>query len=139
MFGQRRHLRTIAARVLLVWLFALATGFVNACLVTPAQAAPDAHHHEHALPAPDHAAADEHGGPHANKASCQKFCADEASSVPATKHTLDPGPAWGAALLPALPLWVGVDDPGAAFARADTAAPPGGRVPIRIALLRLAL
>lgn len=138
MFGQRQRLRTIAARVLLVWLFALATGFVNACLVEPVQAAPDAHHHAHAVPAPDHDAADPHAASAANKASCLKFCADEASSVPATKHALDPGPAWGLALLPALPLWVGVDDAGAAFARAD-AGPPPWRVPIRIALLRLAL
>ena len=138
MFGQRQRLRTIAARVLLVWLFALATGFVNACLVEPAQAAPDAHHHAHALAEADHAAADSHGVPDANKASCQKFCADEASSVPATKHTLDPGPAWGPALLPALPLWAVAGDSGDAFARADTGPPPG-RVPIRITLLRLAL
>jgi hypothetical protein len=138
MFGQRQRLRRIAARILVVWLFALATGFVNACLVEPASAAAleagGAHHHALAAsPAADH-----HGMPDANKASCQKFCADEASSVLATKQALDPGPALGLALLPALPLWIGVDDPGAADARADTR-PPAERVPIPIALLRLTL
>ncbi len=140
MFGQRRHLRTIAARLVLVWVFALASGFVNACLVEPAPAQTalsdaGAHHHEIAPSPGAHASADHH---HASKASCLKFCADEASSVPATKAALDPGHAWAPAPLPVLSLWVGVDDPGAAVARADLNPPPE-RVPIPIALLRLTL
>ena len=144
MFGQPKRLRRLAAQILLGWLFALAAGIVNACVVDvprqPAPAAPHEHRHEHAGPAAHghDTAAGHHHSPGLAKAHCAKFCGDEGSTVPAVKQSFDPGAvAWmAAAPTPGLVFAAGVD--ATPLHRADATAPPG-RVPIPIAFLRLTL
>jgi hypothetical protein len=139
-------MRRLAVHVLLVWLFALTAGVVNACVVEPelrrmadaaadeSAAAPSAHLQVHAVAAVD----DQHPTPHADKLPCEKFCTDESVSAPASKQQsevsttvwLAPPPTASPAVEAALAR-VGVDD-------ARLATIPA-RVPIPIAFLRLTL
>lgn len=142
MYGQRRWLRRVASQMLLVWLFALTSGIVNACIV-----APESRHVEtvaqwqadiasaHALH--DHeAAADEAPPANAALAPCAKFCADESSSPPALNLMIDPQQPLWLASAPTLALAAQVAL--AALPESDApVAPVHARIPIAIAYLRL--
>jgi len=115
MFAQTVRTRRLAARVLLVWLFALATGLVNACVIAPGL---------HSMKAQQSAAtmvmamadqADHAGGcpdcPDEGTAAqplgaCGKFCVDKTSGTPAATLAFDPLPALGIALVPTMALSV---------------------------------
>jgi hypothetical protein len=145
-FTQRNRVRTVAAKVLLGWVFALAAGIVNACLIEP---------HPRLEPV---TSAQEHGGHHghdgdagpaavsskpsdetsAAKAACLKFCDAEFVSLPTGKPPSDPWQIALVALPP--PLLQATLDPGQRE-RLDIAplGPDGRHVPLIIAYLRLAL
>jgi hypothetical protein len=80
----RRRLRRTARATLLVWLFALAAGVVNACALAPAGPAErvDAHA-DFAVHGPDAVAPAGHEGHEqdSGKVSCLKFCDDESSAI----------------------------------------------------------
>lgn len=142
MYGQRRWLRQVASQMLLVWLFALTSGIVNACIV-----APEGRHAElmaqwqdevagaHALH--DHgAAADEAPPENTALAPCAKFCADESSSPPALNLMVDPHQPLWLASAPTLALAAQVAL--AALPESDApVAPVHARIPIPIAYQRL--
>jgi len=145
LFGQRKRLRRLAGRMLLLWLFALASGLVNACVVEPGLRGVElslaqghdglsaAHPHQHAIVATGHG----QQTLHADKVACMKHCDDKPASGPTVKHAADPPTTWVAMLLtPSLAVesargLVGVHgaEPGLMLAR----------VPIAIAFLRLRL
>lgn len=143
MVGQRRRLRQLASLMLLAWLFALASGIVNACIV-----APDVRHAElmaqwQAEVADQHAqhghGADDDGAgqpPPAALAPCAKFCADESSSAPAINLFIDPQqPLW---LASAPTLALAAQTALAALPESDApVAPVNARIPIPIAYQRL--
>ena len=95
----RNHLRRLAAYVLLGWVFALATGIVNACVIQPSLRAADTASRVHEADASTRSIdahwTHDHGegqpGPsQEHKAPCDKFC-DEPSTVAQTpKQTFDP-------------------------------------------------
>lgn len=144
MFSQRKYLRTLAAYMLLVWVFALSAGIVNACVVEPElrhasaaaahEPAAPAHQHGHAVGATEH----QHQAPNADQPPCAKFCADESVSAPIFKQQSDvpstvwlaPPPTVSLAARAALEQ-TGVSDIQPALDRA--------RIPIPIAFLRLTL
>ncbi|MBL8351099.1 MAG: hypothetical protein JNL87_12405 [Burkholderiaceae bacterium] len=147
MFAQPPRVRRLAAKLLLVWLFALATGIVNACVIAPgmhsmtSQGRTDEHAAvqpaagEHAAGCPD--------GPDDDSAArsqgpCAKFCADESSGVPAAKQAFDPWPALGIAVVPTMALAVADAGPGPVD-RLDGAPRRRASLPIPIAFLRLTL
>jgi len=81
-----RRTRQLVSLTLLAWVFALAAGVVNACVLNlSGQAAPDsvAHHgadrHEQGLAAPHEHHQD------TGKDACLKFCDDESSALSKTK------------------------------------------------------
>jgi hypothetical protein len=118
--------------MLFVWLFALATGIVHACVMLPAlvdAAAPPCHE-----PA---AAQDENtrANPAVASAQCMKFCGEQSSSVPSAKQAAEPSALWLALAPTTIVVAEPASDRGAA-AVVD-APPPRARVPIRIAFLRL--
>lgn len=83
MFGQPQRLRRLAAQVLLMWLFALASCVVNACML-----APGAQHAAYGDPAQQgqHAhmpcgLADGHSSPPASKTPCAKFCEEPSANA----------------------------------------------------------
>ena len=146
MFGPRKRLRRLAACTLLVWLFALTTGIVNACVVEPdlrhvalsAQHEPrdatPAHPHEHAAATVGH----EHQTPQGDTPACAKFCDDESASVPTVKQQTD--------LLNA--VWLATPPTGSLAVQATHESVGGyraesrllhARIPIPIAFLRLTL
>lgn len=148
MFAPTVRVRRLAARVLLVWLFALATGIVNACVVAPGvhsmktgrtgamavTSMPDlVDQHAGGCPdCPDEGTTTQPLGP------CGKFCADEASGAPTAKLAFDPWPALGIAMVPTMGL--SVAEPG--HRPADRAEGPPARaadLPVPIAYLRLTL
>ena len=137
--------RNTALLVLLVLLFALASGVANACLLE----ARVAHGHltaaggfkEAAAPGMSaghvKAVADHDDDAHSSKASCLKACDDVAQSLPKqdlTAAQADPGPAplvltlWTAATAAVLP-----------FRRTDPVQPHVPERPIRVRYSRLAL
>lgn len=131
--------------MLLVWLFALATGVVNACVTEPqVQHAllADAHEHHHAGTSTRDVGNDAAPQPQpqrtlaADKAPCIKFCGEKASGVSGTTPGFD---LWPMAWL-AIPTMPGqrpmAAERGTLRQRADAPA-PSGRVPLTIALLRL--
>lgn len=138
MFGRRKQLRTLAAYMLLVWVLALATGVVNACVVELSAAVSGVspmrgHHHD-----PDGTPPDQHQPPSSEKVACIKFCGDEASGVPTAKLPFDAGSFPGLALLPTLSMPTSADEAWLLVVRADSG-PPLERVPIPIAFCRLTL
>lgn len=146
MFGQRKRLRRLAAHMLLVWLFALASGIVNACVVEPelrhaALAAAQDHHaaaqanqHDPAMAA----AAHEHQAPHAAKYPCAKLCDVESVSAPTVKPQADPlNAAWLAPLLVRSLVVHTALVPAGVFDSRHGQLP--ARIPISIAFLRLTL
>lgn len=128
MFAQTARVRRLAAQMLLVWLFALATGIVNACAMAPTAHAPMTH-----APGCD-ACPDAH--PAGAAQACAKFCADESTSVRAAKHDYDPWMGLGVAVVPTMALSVVV--PAHVPDRRPHDAPPtAARIPVAIAFLRL--
>ncbi|SCK20583.1 hypothetical protein VAR608DRAFT_1528 [Variovorax sp. HW608] len=145
MFAQPIRIRRLSAKVLLVWLFALAMGIVNACVIAPqsmpaagtmgstAAVQPTPGDHNGGCPeCPDE---DSTG---ISQGSCAKFCVDESSSVPTAKQAFDPWPALGIAVVPTMALAV-VDPEPRVHDRPDGAPPLQARISIPIAYLRLTL
>lgn len=130
MFSHRRQLRRWAARLLLVWLFGVATGVANACAMgfspgaeAVAQTA-SSHHHD----------GDE--GDQA-KGNCQDFCQKASVTVPSAQSAPDK------VTLAALPLFASIA-PAPVLPQISAfwpAMPPDrqGAPPISILFLRLAL
>lgn len=143
-FAERHCIRRLAARVLVAWLLALATGIVNACVIMPGA-------HElvpgHALGATQHTAVEHnaagcHGcedddAAQAMPGGCAKFCADESSSVPAAKQVFDPWQSLDVALVPTMALAVAGPAHGLAACADGVVLPQPLCVPI--AYLRLTL
>ncbi len=141
----RHHQRRFCGLMLLLWLFAVLSGTVNACVL--AETAQPAHH-DHAGHALAHdviegkvheqAHADAHAAHHHADAhlACQKFCQDEARTLPPHKH-LD-----GADFTPILLLYGSPLLPEVTAPQPVTQAPqrpPAHGPPLVIRLLRLAL
>ncbi|MFZ1607023.1 MAG: hypothetical protein WAT63_07090 [Rhodoferax sp.] len=139
MFRHRQQLRLWAARVLLVWVFAMGAGVANACLsmvVTEPARLPTAHGSQ--------AADSHHGGgeaPHGatDAANCVDFCDKASVSIPTQKPASDDvqaHPLICVVAATALPAPV-LEPATASVPRRDgVRAPP---IPISIAFLRLAL
>ncbi|MBE0546767.1 MAG: hypothetical protein IH627_03720 [Rubrivivax sp.] len=146
MFWQQRTLGRLAAHMLVVWVFALTAGIVNACVVgaesrhdvlseaqgPSASAATGAH--DGAVGAAD----GDHPPPCGPTDPCARFCADESTRLPTLKQ---PSAPWTGIWLapPPSPLAVTApQDPGQRTARPD-ALLRRERIPIPIAFLRLTL
>lgn len=144
-FSNTRIKRQTVFMVLLVWLFALASGVANACLLEVRET------HSHVASAgfseaahtsaifPGHAGAVTDGADDSShfKAPCLKVCDDGSHSFPKQESTIgqcDPGPApvvfvlWSA-VAPVVPMLDQIDDMHLAL--------PG--LPIRVRFSRLAL
>lgn len=142
MFAQRRQLRRLAGHLLLLWLLALSTGIVNACVVGPegrhagllGVQAVQTVHDGHAADGTGHHTPDTQP----DNAACVAFCGDVSTTVPAVKAA-----AADLAKLCSPPLTDPSFDLQAALAAVGVAgAEPGpmqARVPISIAFLRLRL
>ncbi len=144
LFPNRSAGRNAAFVVLLVWLFAQASAFANACLLEERRT------HSHVAAAgsegPAYAVAAGHAAiaaghdaaPQAAKAPCLKVCSDGAQSL----VTRDSMVAQGESGPPprAADLWPGAKDPDL-LARRSAGDNPAATVgpPIRVRLLRLAL
>ena len=145
----QRRLRRLAAYVLLVWLFALGSGIVNACVV-----AVELRHVEHAAvqvqhdhgamavhagaPEHPHPGAHDDGGSNLAQPPCERFCDGPPAAPQGDKQSGNP---LGAAWLAAAPL-PSFDFP--PLARASATTPDAGprwvaTIPIPIAFLRLTL
>jgi hypothetical protein len=85
-----RTQRSITFVVLLVWLFGLATGVANACLLEAHEGHSGSHEFSALSAGADGAVAshDDHG-PEASKAPCLKFCGDSANSAVKQQSTAD--------------------------------------------------
>lgn len=138
---RRLTVRRLAAHVLLVWLFALTSGVVNACVIVPGAHGPVdvAGHAGH--PALPHDAGCGHAhdpgdGRDAPPPACAKFCADGSSSVTPAPSVFNAGLGIDVALVPTMALAGLPPDPGVAV-EGLAAAPPAAPVPIAIAFRRL--
>lgn len=139
----RARLRRLAASVLLLWLFGLTSGVVNACVV-----ASGLRHVAHAVAVE---AARDHGAPHAHAAAaqhdhdgrgeqppCERLCDEPGAPTQADKQQASPlSGFWLAAAPPvSLPQWQAI----ARRVPLPRAGPVSRTaVPIPIAYLRLAL
>ncbi len=153
MFRHRQQLRRWAARVLLLWLFGIGAGVVNACITTAPTAAVASHivsvvdtHHD--VAAHDHAQAASSGPPsqsieapghlgNLSKANCQDFCDKATVSIPPLKSALDDIQSHSVIAMTAMTVL-----PMPAFAPVQLRVPRRDGVqapPISIAFLRLAL
>ena len=145
LFLNTRARRNATFMVLLVWLFALASGVANACMLEarePHSHIATAEYSEAAhVPAilPGHAGAvfDHDDGSHTAKAPCLKVCDDGSHSMPKPDLKVaqpDPGPAPLVAVLwtPAMPVIL-------ALGRVDDMQPATAGLPIRVRYSRLAL
>lgn len=148
-FFNIRAQRCAAFMVLLVWVFALASGLANACLLE----APQTHSHiaiatapslETATQAqasvilPGHTGAVSHGVDESHsKAPCLKVCDDSTRSFPKQDGTIaqnDAGPA------PLVQVFWGKVAPGIATPRhMDVEQPATPEMPIRVRFSRLAI
>ena len=145
MFGSRKQLRRLAAYMLVVLVFTLGSGVVNACLVEPGlqHAAPVATGHGHDAAqagAHEHAAGVAGHTPQTSPgaAACARFCADESAGAPTKVQRAEPVDAICLALIPMLaPVFPAVAEPGSVL-RADRTM-LRAKVPIPIAFLRLTL
>lgn len=136
----RTRLRRFAACVLLLWLFGLASGVVNACVVASglrhaAHAAALEAAHDHAAYGGDAALA-QHD--HEEQRPCERLCDEPVAPTQADKQQSSPltGFWLAAAPLAALPHWQAGPRRGP-LPRAEPAS--RAAVPIPIAYLRLAL
>lgn len=143
MSGQRRLRRRWAASMLLVWLFALASVVVNACVGTvaarPAQPLPtfvavaaEATAGEVSLSG----CMDHENGP--AMSACLKFCDDESTGVAGVKTVASPQAAAALAAWPTLALALQAACDPLDLPRAEPAPPPA-TVSVPIAFLRLTL
>ncbi len=143
-FSNTRARRNTAFMVLLVWLFALASGLANSCLLEARQThshiattiSPEGAQAFVILPAHAGAVADGVGESHF-KAPCLKVCDDGTRSFPKQDSTVtqtDPGPAplvlvlWGA-VAPVVPT----------LRQMDIEQPATPELPIRVRFSRLAI
>lgn len=144
LFSNTRANRNTAFMVLLVWLFALASGVANACLLEARQthshvataASSEAAHASVILPGHTGAVADGVGEPHF-KAPCLKVCDDGTRSFPKQDGAVaqnDAGPAplvqvlWGK-VAPSIPT----------LRHMDVEQPATPELPIRVRFSRLAI
>ena len=147
MFGQRRRLRLIAAHMLLVWFFALASGVANACIVEPElrnAALSGSHDHSGNSQAHQHSHSggsigQEDPSQHSDNAPCVKFCEQESIGTPPVKQQVDPASAVPLAPPPSAALTVQMVLERAGAFRVEPAFLLYGRIPIPIAFLRLTL
>ena len=98
LFSNQRARRNTAFMMLPVWLFALASGFANACLLEP----PETHSHVATVGSSEtahaHAVSDHHAGAgvghsddtDTSKAPCLKVCDDGSRSLPTQRSGVDP-------------------------------------------------
>lgn len=102
LFSNARAKRNTAFMVLLAWLFVLASGVANACLLEAREThsyiatASEAVYAPAILPAHASAVAERDDGLHTAKAPCLKVCDDSSRSLPKQALTVaqpDPGPA----------------------------------------------
>ncbi|SFC25517.1 hypothetical protein SAMN05216344_11284 [Polaromonas sp. OV174] len=145
LFSNTRAKRSTAFMVLLVWLFALASGVANACLLEARQT------HSHIATAvfseaaahasvivPGHAGAVADGVDESHfKAPCLKVCDDGTRSLPKQDSTvaqIDPGPA---PLV--LVLWNTVAPVVPTLRHMDVKQPATPKLPIRVRFSRLAI
>ena len=137
--------RNTAFTMLLVWLFALASGVANACfLETPEShsraakgSAATTSHAPAELVAHLGASGSHHDDSDSTKESCLKVCDDGEHTLPNVYpgvHHTDPGPAPLVAT-----LWTGSPDVVSAPRRLDDLAIPIVGPPFRVRYLRLAL
>ena len=140
--------RNTAFVMLLLWLFALTSGVVNACILDGGRA--QNHHgalgHAHATTVATEGS-DEHAGStddhHADelspKASCLKVCGDSSQALAKlSSGIVDPVDPGSAPLFMAV-IWTTAAPVASALSRVDDFAPPRPREPISIRFLRLAL
>ena len=143
-FLSRRRMRNTAFMVLLAWLFAVASGVANACLLE------SPHHDLHASAAaasavdlPDHLAA--HSGDiaahsddvHTSSPPCQKVCDDTPQSLPKALSGVDqtnPGMS-----PPIVLLWSATAPIAVGSRRTAKVQPAMPELPIRLRYTRLAL
>ena len=145
LFSNIRVKRNTALLVLLMWLFALASGVANACMLE----ARGTHAHvvtlglsetvnaPHVLPGHAGAVAGHDDHSQASKAPCLKACDDDTRSVPKQDLTVaqaDPGPAPLVAV-----LWTAVPPLVSPSSRMDHVQPVATERPIRVRYSRLAL
>jgi hypothetical protein len=154
MFRRPQHLRRLAFRVLLVWLFGLGLGVANACLaaqefagggeafqakaeVQPADyAVAHAGCEHHSVAVPDQSRDDQHDS--SPKSNCESFCEQAGVTIPPQKTVLD---NYQFHVLPP-PMVASLTVPASVDVSAELGAPrPDGARPLRIpiAFLRLAL
>ena len=153
-FADSRSKRPTALVVLLLWLFALASGVANACLLetpglhshsnphanlhaTAAQAPAHEASHAHSQQRGDRANATGHGDPDTSKEACLKACDDGTRTAPkayAGVEQVDPGPPPLVAR-----LWVTSTHIAPAPRRLDALAIPIVGPPLRVRYSRLAL
>ena len=149
-FTDSRSKRHTALVVLLLWLFALASGVANACLLespglhshanlhaTAAQAPAHEARHAHSQQRGDRANAAGNSDPEASKQACLKACDDGTRTAPkacAGVEQVDPGP-------PPLvtTLWVASAQAAPAPGWLDELAVPIVGPPLRVRYSRLAL
>ncbi len=145
LFSNTRARRNTAFMVLLVWLFALASGVANACLLeargTHAHVAKAGYSEAVQAPAvlPGHAGAvaGHDDDSLTAKAPCQKVCNDGSHSLPKQDLTVaqtDPGPAPLVAV-----LWTAVAPVVSTSARMDDVQPALPELPVRVRYSRLTL
>ena len=147
-FFNSRTKRNTAFVVLWVWLFALASGAANACLIQVEEmhdhGARAAHSHSllakegHAIPvAHGHAIPDHDSGLEASKSQCLKVCDDGSQSLPKQQLSFDSIPA---DLMPFFTVaWTTATPVVQARGLIVTQHPPDPGPSIRISLARLAL
>ena len=140
--------RNTAFVMLVLWLFALTSGVVNACILENGRAQ---NHHRalelaHATPVTT-AGSDEHADSTDNhvadelplKASCLKVCDDSSQALAKlSSGIVDPVDPGSAPLFMAV-IWTTAAPVASALSRVDDFAPPRPREPISIRFLRLAL
>jgi hypothetical protein len=144
-FSNTRAKRKTAFMVLLVWLFALASGVANACLlearqthshVATAASSEPAAHASVILLGHTGAVADGVDEPHF-KAPCLKVCDDGTRSFPKQDSTVaqtDPGPA-----LLVLVVWDTVEPVIPTLRQMEVEQPAAPELPIRVRFSRLAI
>lgn len=148
LFSNTRARRNTAFMVLLVWLFALASGVANACLLeargTQAHVATAGFSEAVQAPAvlPGHAGAvaDHDDDSLAAKAPCQKVCDDGSHSLPKQDLTVaqtEPGPAPLVAVLAV--LCTAATPVVSTSARMDDVQPALPELPVRVRYSRLTL
>ena len=140
--------RNTVFMMLLLWLFALTSGVVNACILEGGRA--QNHHgalrHAHATTvategSDEHAGStdDHHAGELSSKASCLKVCDDSSQALAKLSSGIVEPAELGFAPLLVTVAWTTTALVASGLDRMDDFRPPRSRGPISIRLLRLAL